>query len=424
MSSDLQRYRSLASRLPARLSQRRVVVLTGARQVGKTTLARSLYPDLHYINLDAVEDREALRAVRAAAWGRTVGDAILDEAQKAPEVFEKVKYAFDASAIDFSVLTGSSRMLLLERVRETLAGRAFVFELWPLMLSELLAPASAPPPSPPLLDALLDASAAGLVLADAASTLWGDAAAIRHEALDHLLRWGGMPELGRLSDADRTEWLRSYQITYLERDLADLASLADLTPFRTLQRLVMLRSGQLLSFAELGRDAGISAPTARRYLEYLRLTYQAVLLPPYHRNLTSAVVKTPKVYWVDAGLLRHVTGQHGPPTGAQFETCAIVEIHKWIATSGRLCSTSFYRTRGGLEVDLLIETPHGVIGVEVKQRAEPAARDIRGLAAIADALGDRWVGGLVVTSGGHIAPLDPSRDIWSIPLDRLLSAPR
>ncbi len=113
------------------------MVLTGARQTGKTTLARACYPGLRYLNLDSIEDRDALRTLRTAAWGRTVGPAVLDEAQKEPSVFDKVKWAFDAGEVSFTVLLGSSRLALMQRVRETLAGRAFLFELWPLAAIEL-----------------------------------------------------------------------------------------------------------------------------------------------------------------------------------------------------------------------------------------------------------------------------------------------
>ena len=128
--------RLLSARLPA-ASDRRLVVLTGARQTGKTTLVQRQYPEQLYLNLDDVDRRSELREMPTAQWGTAVGPAVLDEAQKEPSVFEKVKFAYDAREIDFSVLLGSSRVLLLDRVRETLAGRAFLYELWPLMLCEL-----------------------------------------------------------------------------------------------------------------------------------------------------------------------------------------------------------------------------------------------------------------------------------------------
>ena len=136
MRPNEQKERWLAERLPMP-DTRRLVVLTGARQTGKTTLARSRYAGIRYVDLDAVETRAALRELRTSAWASSIGPAVLDEAQKEPSVFGKVKYAFDEGSLSFTALLGSSRFLLLDRVRETLAGRAFVYDLWPLMASEL-----------------------------------------------------------------------------------------------------------------------------------------------------------------------------------------------------------------------------------------------------------------------------------------------
>jgi predicted AAA+ superfamily ATPase len=420
MNTDQQRFRWLSRRLPP-ADKRRLVVLTGARQVGKTTLARHCWPDLRYLSMDSFEDRDALRAMRSAAWGRSVGPAVLDEAQKEPGLFDKVKFAYDAGDIDFSVLLGSSRLQPLERVRESLAGRAFVYELWPLMALELMSPQGADP-APPLVDALVMSPEPMATLLEAQpAMLLGADRDPRMEALEHLERWGGMPELLRLDDDERREWLRSYQVTFLERDLADLASLRDLLPFRSLQRLAMLRSGQLLSYAELARDAAMSASTARRYLEYLAISYQVVLLPPYSRNLTSTVVKSPKLYWTDIGLLRHGTGQWGPITGDMFETLVVTELHKWFTTAARDVPRYFYRTRSGLEVDLLMETPGGLMGIEIKSRARAHRRDARGLRALAEHLGASWRGGLVVSRGGPVEPIDSEHNIWSVPAHRLLT---
>ena len=124
MRTNQHRYRWLQTRVSPSGS-RRIVVLTGARQTGKTTLARECYPSLRYVNLDSIEEREALKGTRTAAWASSVGPAIVDEAQKEPSVFEKVKWAFDAGGLDFTVLLGSSRILLLDQVRETLAGGRF-----------------------------------------------------------------------------------------------------------------------------------------------------------------------------------------------------------------------------------------------------------------------------------------------------------
>jgi predicted AAA+ superfamily ATPase len=418
MREEKQRFRWLSRRLPAS-STRRLVVVTGARQTGKTTLALECYPDLRHLNLDAIETREDLRAVRTAAWGGAVGPAVIDEAQKEPNVFEKVKYAYDQGQVDFSVLLGSSRILLMDRVKESLAGRAFLYDLWPLMPGELLTPATAEPPLP-LLDALLDEPRGpGAVLAGRPPVLVGDEADACLSAIEHLEQWGGMPELLRLGDDDRRQWLRSYRQTFLERDLADLVRLSDLQPFVKLTRLAMLRTGRLLSYSELARDAGLSPSTAKRYLEYLRISYQTVLLQPYARNLTSSVVKTPKLYWVDPGILRQGTDRRGQPDGELFENLVVVEIHKWIQTMARGVNLTFYRTRSGMEVDLVIDTPHGLLAAEIKSRPGARSTDLVNLRRLAASAGDRWLGGLVIHRGKSLEILDRDNDIWSMPVSRL-----
>jgi uncharacterized protein len=416
---DLQRFRWLGTRLPSP-DRRRIVVITGARQTGKTTLARRTYPTLRHVNLDAIEEREALRAVRTRAWGRVVGPAVVDEVQKEPTVFDKVKYAYDEGEMDFTVLLGSSRLLLLPRIQESLAGRTFLYDLHPLMASEVRTPEVAAPDRP-LLDRILRADEPlDEVLGSQPEVLLGEEAELAWAAIDHLACWGGMPELLVLDDEDRRQWLRSYQQTWLERDLADLARLHDLQPFRTLQRLAMLRSGRLLSYSDLARDAAIGVSTARRYLEYLRISYQIFLLPPFHRNLTSAVVKAPKLYWLDVGLLRQGTGAWGPLDGETFETLVVGEIHKWVHTMALDTPLAFYRTRSGLEVDLLATTPRGLVGMEIKHREAVADKDLRGLRALAQSLGREWSGGIVVTRGGALRQLDEEARLWAVPVERLV----
>jgi predicted AAA+ superfamily ATPase len=212
--------------------------------------------------------------------------------------------------------------------------------------------------------------------------------------------------------------LRSYETAYLERDLADLARAVDLVPFRQFQRLAALRSGQLLVYADLARDAGQSPQLARRYMDYLTLSYQALLLPPYGTNLTSTIVKSPKVYWLDLGLLRQLTRYQGPVTGQLLETLVVTEVHKWVRTRELPVELAFYRTRSGLEVDLMITTPSGVLGIEVKAGRRVGPGDHRALRDVGAAIGARWLGGLVVYQGEHVEPLAPG--IWSMPVHRLL----
>lgn len=406
----------VVKQLLPKATQRKLVLITGARQTGKTTLVKKQYGKLRYINLDAIENREKLAGISSDAWGQAIGKAIIDEAQKLPLVFEKIKYAYDDHQLDFSVLLGSSQILLLKQIRESLAGRVSMLELYPLMLCEIIAKNEETLP-PPLFATLLKGQPINFILSKVPSILFQEETTYR-QAEQHLFHRGGMPGLLDLTEEESMSWLRDYEQTYLERDLADLARLHDLAPFRLFQKLTAARTAQLLSYSELARDAAVSTDTARRYLEYLRLSYQVILLQPYHKNITSSLVKMPKLYWLDLGILRSISNNFGNMTGELFETHVISECYKWIRSTRDRAELYFYRTRHGLEADLIIELSQGILGVEVKFRKEVGLHDAKALIAIREKAKD-WLGGFIVYQGSEIKQLD--KDIWAIPSWRLFS---
>jgi len=399
MSAILQKYRFLEGFLP-KSDLRRLVILTGARQTGKTTLSRYKYPQLNYINFDSPENRDLLKSISSASWAKSVGNAIIDEAQKEPVVFEKVKYAYDDGGVSFCLMLGSSQILLLKKIRESLAGRVSIYELWPLMMSELYWDSDSKMVEPPLIDQFFSSKDFHSILKDIPEILLDEIDQKHREAENHLLKWGGgMPALLSLPEAERWKWLRDYEFTYLERDLSDLARLDDLSPFRTFQKLSALRSGKLLKYSELARDTSVSVDTARRYFEYLRLSYQTLLLQPYHKNITSSVIKTPKLYWLDIGLLRQLSGFRGELSGEIYETMVVGEIIKWIKTTQKDAGLYFYRTRSGLELDILLQTENGVIGMEIKARKQITPSDLKAMKEVALGLGKEWRGGNSHLSG-------------------------
>lgn len=417
----MQKYRFLGQFLPKPI-ERKLVMLTGARQTGKTTLAKEKYPNLRYINFDSSENREAVRNIPAAAWARDIGNAIIDEAQKEPAVFEKVKYAYDEKGISFCLMLGSSQILLLKKVRESLAGRVSIYELWPLLMSEIntAAPGNSTAVKAPLVDRLFSKDDFHKIFALIPAILIDKEDLLCREAESYLLRWGGMPALLPLSAEERWKWLKDYEYTYLERDLSDLAHLNDLEPFRKFQKLSALRSAKLLNYSELARDTQVSVDTARRYLEYLRLSYQVMLIQPYYSNITSSVVKTPKLYWLDIGLLRQLSGYKGEIPGEIYETMVVGELYKWIKTTQKDAEMYFYRTRSGLELDILLKTEYGFIGMEIKSRQIISGKDLRPLKEIAVGLGPKWRGGLVIYQGNKIEKITEP-NIWAVPSRRLFT---
>jgi len=398
--------RLLTSRLPAPSDPRRIVVLTGARQVGKTTLARALYgSDLRYLNLDSPGERERLRAVPAEAWAKVVGPAVLDEVQKAPGLLDKVKWAYDEGALAFSVLLGSSRILLLEQIRETLAGRVFLYELWPLTVGELAAHFGGACPAEPLIAGLLQRPDGLERLRSLADGFVGPQVGAAQAALQHTLDWGSLPTLLQYRPEERRAWLDAYQATYLERDLGDLAQLRDLESFILCHRLASLRAGKILSYSELARDAGLPVTTVRRYLRYLDLSYQTLHLPAWSGNLSVRLLKAPKLIWFDSGIQRALSGEIEGLRGEQYESAVIAQILITLSSLGIRADASYLRTSGGLEVDLVLEQQKSLWAIELKARPKVDARDVTALEKAQKILGDRYRGGLVVYRGDRVLQL-------------------
>lgn len=416
MVADKKIPRLLSELLPVNNSKQ-LILITGARQTGKTTLAKMHYPNLNYINLDALENRQFINRVSTFEWAKEIGPAILDEVQKEPNTFEKLKYTFDAGELSFSILLGSSQILLLKKIRESLAGRVALFELFPLMMSEL---ANSTSKQIPMIDQLTVGTNLEELLNILTPEILPEKTLIKKQAQKHLMTWGGMPILLQLPVSERQKWIRDYEMTYLERDLTDLARINDLEPFRLFQKLAALRTGGLLNYSELARDAAVSVDTARRYLEYLKLSYQVELIQPYYRNITSSMVKTPKIYWLDLGIYRSLTQDYVEMSGPIYETLVISEIIKWKRTLQKDIELYFYRTQAGREVDLFIKTSKGIIGIEIKSRQQVFKQDAQAMKLVSQELKDQWLGGIIVYNGERIQKImDPS--IWAIPSWRLFT---
>jgi uncharacterized protein len=366
----------------------RIVVLTGARQTGKTTLVQRTFPEMPYISVEDPVLRPSFSRLSAAEWIERYPMAIIDEVQKAPSIIESIKAAYDASSDVRYLLLGSSQILLLSRVRETLAGRCVIEELWPLTLPEMATSSWDEPVCESRLVTWLRGSA------QSTKPLLGTPAADSGYArsvqlLDRYVSFGGMPVVNdpELSDEERYDWLLNYQRTYLERDVADLAALRDLEPFVLAQKAIANRSGRAINWSDLARTAGIAPGTARRFLRYLELSYQVVALPPYFRNLDKRLTKMPKIHFLDPGVLRTVLGRRGEPTGEEFESAVVAEIYKQVRASGLRADFYCFRTYDGREVDLLLEMEKGFVAFEIKQSARVSnanARHLRGLADFLD----------------------------------------
>lgn len=423
----MERLRLLQDRLTARWGspQGRITVLTGARQVGKTTLAQRAFPEVPLLRFDALAERMAYQALTPADWITRYPVAILDEVQKSPALLDTLKSCFDQDPRVRYLLLGSSQIQLLQGVRETLAGRAALLRLHPLTLPELMDTRASVPASvfqtmllnPDDIVSLLDKASDPIrVLSeqDAVARLWWD----------HLVRWGGMPALidPELDDLDRLDWLRDYQELYLQRDLGDLARLTDLEPFARAQKIAALRSGEPIQFAALGAAAGVSAPTARRYLQYLELSFQIVLLQPWFRNAEKRLSKTPKLHFLDNGIRRGILRRTGDPDGHELETVVVAECLKQGALTRTGVEFHHLRTVDGREVDLLLELDRGYVAIEVKLSERVTDSDARHLRDLSSLLDKPLLAGIVAShdpQARRLAPGVAGEPIQALPAWRL-----
>jgi len=385
----------------------RILVLTGARQTGKTTLAQECFGEYEYISLEDPVVRPEFTALSATQWRQQFPVAILDEVQKAPSLVESVKAVYDLYPETRYILLGSSQILLLEKIRESLAGRVSLVELYPFTLVEMLT------------GSWTDAVGESRMIRWLASGVGDDSILSgmpqRDEGyaqigrlLQNYLQFGGMPAIvdEALDDEEKIEWLRNYIQTYLQRDVRDLANLRELEPFVRAKRALAGMTGQILNVSNLARLAGIAPKTASRFITYLELSYQIVLLQPWFRNLNKRLVKSPKVHFLDPGVQRVLLSRRGEVTGREFESAVIAEIYKQIRNSRLSLDLYHLRTVNGKEVDLLLELEEGFVPIEIKMANGVSPTDARHLRGLEEILDKPVLHALVLSNDDRIRELD------------------
>ena len=385
-----------------------VVVLTGPRQSGKTTLLKHLFAEKYrYVSLEPPDVRAAASADPRGFLQMSPPPVIFDEVQYAPDLFPYIKEAVDAARDKPGqyLLTGSQNLLLMERVTESLAGRAAMLRLLPLSRREEEERCRAP----------LSWEVKQRRVAPPRITY--------QELWKRFLR-GNYPELVVHPKRDITLWHSSYVQTYLERDVRTLRNVGDLTQFQNFLRALAARSAQLLNLSELARDLGVAVNTAKTWLSVLEATYQAIVLRPYFANIGKRLVKTPKVYFTDVGTLCYLVGlrhpEHaafGPMGGAIMKTAILSQIVKTLTHRGLEPQVYFWRTSAGTEVDIIVDSDGKLVPIEAKLSATMRPDMASGIKDFQKDLGERAAPGYVVHPGDVSLPLGPS--VTALPIAEL-----
>lgn len=398
--------RSLEPVLARAAEQFPAVVLVGPRQSGKTTLLKHLFGDRYAIvSLEPPDVRLAAVNDPRGFLSLNPPPVVFDEIQYAPALLPYIKEQIDAQRDRPGqyILTGSQNLLLMNQVTESLAGRAAVLKLLPLSRWEVN--------HQPQRTLPWEGKAASLPTLSSRE-LWA-----------HILR-GFYPEIVCNPERDIRLWQSSYVQTYLERDVRSLRNIGNLTLFQTFLRALAIRSGQILNLSDLAKDVGISVNTAKDWISILEASFQIFILRPYYANIGKRLVKSPKVYFTDTGLLCYLVGlrdvEHaisGPMGGSIFENLVIAELFKIFIHRGEEPLLYYWRTASGSEVDVVIESQDNLIPIEIKHTETPRPEMAKGILNFQKDFAGKAGQGYVVHPGQISLPL--GQGVVSLPLSAL-----
>ncbi len=383
-----------------------VVVVMGARQTGKSTLVHTLpaFQQLPYLTLDDGETRALARSAPNDT-ARRAPRLILDEVQREPGLVLAIKQVVDSTRPRVPgqfIVTGSANLLLMSKIQETLAGRANYVVLWPLTRREQLG---------------LGRPGIWTELFTTPVRDWYDlvrAQAVPMADWRTLVRHGGypVPAYEMTVDDDRQTWFRGYVDTYLERDLQDLSAIGHLVEFRRLIKLASLRIGTVQNMTSLAIDAKLPQTTTRRYLDLLETSFQLIRVDAYAPNRSKRLIKSPKLYWSDAGLARYLADEP-EPRGEHLENLVLTDLVAWRDGQVGRPQVLYWQTTQGAEVDFVVEHENQLLAVEVKATSRPSQNDTRHLRTFLDEYGRAVRGGLLLHTGDEV--------FWAA--DRILAAP-
>lgn len=373
------------------------VMVTGARQVGKSTMLKSLLPEgMRYVTLD---DERVLERAKDDPIGflEECGRPLcIDEVQYEPQLLRAIKLKVDENGAPGQYwLTGSQRFHLMKGVSESLAGRVGIVELYSLSQSEVAGRGQSAEPLYP----------------EEIKTRLGAPACEISELYERIWR-GGYPRLYRYADTSQEDYFSAYLHTYITRDIRALTQVGDTSAFMRFMRSVAARSGQQLVYADIARDADVSPNTARNWLSVLETSGVIDILQPYYVNTSKRLVKTPKVYFADTGFCAWLGGwdsprslMYGAMAGPILETWVYGQLRRSFANRGIRLRLSYYRSSNGAEIDFVLETNGKLYPMEVKRSSSPRLSDLRAADTMPLAPGVELCPGVVLCTATEILPL-------------------
>ncbi|WP_022953256.1 ATP-binding protein [Leucothrix mucor] len=382
------------------------ILITGARQVGKSTLAIGLGIE-HYVTLDDIATYQSAKADPKGFIMSLQKPVVIDEIQRVPELFVAIKEQIDQDRTPGRfILTGSSNLQGFRNLSDSLAGRIGIIDLYAFNLAEIYGTSGN----------FIDHAFSGQPFMNNDTPI----------ALERHVIEGGFPEIQSIEHPKtRMLWFASYIRTYIERDLHDVANIRNLDSFMRLYLMLALRSGNLLNKAALGRDSDLDTKTLENYLGILRNTYQISLLKPYFNNAMKRLVKMPKLFMLDSGILCHLLKITTPEAlyesrekGAIYETFVMSELIKANTYAQQPVEMSFYRTSDGKEIDFILDNGTKLVAVEIKASQSVSATDFKHIKSFIAEQPDRMKQGIVMYTGERALPFGEYEGVqlWAVPV--------
>mgnify|MGYP006416678591 FL=1 len=365
-------YRTITKELLTQLREYPVVTVIGPRQAGKTTLVRNVLPDYSYVSLEDPENRQLANDDPKAFLKRFSGKTIFDEVQRTPHLLSYLQGIVDEEGTNGRfVLTGSHQLELRAAITQSLAGRTGILHLLPLSIGEL------------------------------------HDAKISFDDFESYIVQGFLPRIYDQHQMPRTAYANYYQ-TYVEKDVRQLIQLKDVSLFEKFIKLLAGRVGQIINYQSLSNDVGVGAPTIKQWLSILEASFIIFKLPPYYKNFGKRVIKSPKYYFTEIGLLAYLLGiekntqvSRDPLVGNIFENLAVIEVLKSRYNQGRNAELYYFRDSNGNEIDLLCKTGDGLVGVEIKSASTWNNSFSKSLTNFSES-NEKLAGRIVVYSGSRI----------------------